>query len=264
MKSSYDYEAAKKLIDDETNVTESNPLKDLFKICTQLVLILVIIYFSVFALSGIAISLLSPEKQVVLENILASSIRFEKKNKIETSARAQKVRDDIIKIDSSFPKTSNSKIRIFENEDLNAFCLPNGNIYITSALYKRLTDDEMLTFVIAHEMAHYKHRDHLMQLRKSISTSSVILFMSVVSPNESKQNANIIDDVVSFSDLKNSRRAESSADKYAKNILLAKYGRVDGGMKVLDVLEADSTLAPEFLSTHPKTANRKKRLSKAH
>lgn len=30
-KNNYDYEAAKLLIDDETNVTETNPLKDLFQ-----------------------------------------------------------------------------------------------------------------------------------------------------------------------------------------------------------------------------------------
>ena len=42
-----------------------------------------------------------------------------------------------------------------------------GNIYITDTLFKHLNSDEMLTFVIAHEMAHYKNRDHLMNLRKS-------------------------------------------------------------------------------------------------
>lgn len=43
-KNNYDYEAAKLLIDDETNVTETNPLKDLFQTCIQLVLILALVY----------------------------------------------------------------------------------------------------------------------------------------------------------------------------------------------------------------------------
>ena len=55
-KNNYDYEAAKLLIDDETNVTETNPLKDLFQTCIQLVLILALVYLFTFIGSGLVIN----------------------------------------------------------------------------------------------------------------------------------------------------------------------------------------------------------------
>ena len=149
-KNNYDYEAAKLLIDDETNVTETNPLKDLFQTCIQLVLILALVYLFTFIASGIVIKSLSIEKQIQMENILSS------------------IRNRVLSVDRDFPKTSNLDIHIINDNQMNALCYPNGNIYITSELYKRLTDDEMLTFVIAHEMAHYKNKDHLMNLRNQI------------------------------------------------------------------------------------------------
>ena len=67
-KNNYDYEAAKLLIDDETNVTETNPLKDLFQTCIQLVLILALVYLFTFIGSGLVIKSLSIEKQIQMEN----------------------------------------------------------------------------------------------------------------------------------------------------------------------------------------------------
>ena len=49
----------------------------------------------------------------------------------------------------NFRNFSNLEINLIDNEkEPNAICYPNGNIYITSALYKKLESDEELTFVV--------------------------------------------------------------------------------------------------------------------
>ena len=256
-KNNYDYEAAKLLIDDETNVTETNPLKDLFQTCVQLVLILILVYLLTFIGSGIIIKSLSIEKQIQMENILSSMINTETQDNNFDTKKIKDIRNRVLSVDRDFPKTSNLDIHIINDTQMNALCYPNGNIYITSELYKRLTDDEMLTFVIAHEMAHYKNKDHLMNLRKGISNASIIIFMSIVSPNN-QEASKIIEGTLSLSDLKYSRSVEAKAD--AAKILNELYGRTTGGVQVLKILSGQDTGAPEVLSDHPDIQKRIEKL----
>ena len=66
-------EAIKALIYDNVNVTESNPLKDLMKIVFQLVVYVLIAYFSVFCITGFVIQNLSIKQQQWLENAIANT-----------------------------------------------------------------------------------------------------------------------------------------------------------------------------------------------
>jgi len=49
--------------------------------------------------------------------------------------------------------------RLLASHRPNAFSLPPGRIYITRGLYERLADDDLLSAVLAHEMAHIEARD---------------------------------------------------------------------------------------------------------
>ncbi len=248
----YDYEAAKRLIEDDTNVTINNPLKDAAEIIIQIVLLIAIIYFSIFAISGIVLKTLPLNKQIALENAISSLNFFNFKivNDEKTNAKLQKLRDDVKRVDNFFPKTSNLKVAIIEHETSNALCFPNGNIYITSKLFESLTDDEMITFVIAHEIAHYKNKDHLMNLRKSLSSAASILFLSIFM-SETQVLTNIVDGTFTISDLGYSRQTEAKADVYAGEILRRLYGNKSGGVRALRALKETNEGCIEFLSTHP-------------
>lgn len=255
MKNEYDFEAAKKIIDDESNVTETNLMKDLFRMIVQFALILVVIYYSVYAVSGVAISNLTVDKQVKFEKLLSSMNSW---TVIETDADKERfgnIKNEILRVDRSFPSTTSLNIHVMKNSSLNAFCAPNGDIYITSELYKRLEDDKILTFIIAHEMAHYRNKDHLMAFRKNISNAFVFLFVTVVSSNSS-QITSVTKGVVEMSDLKYSRAVEAKADKYAAKILLKLYNSVEPGVEALRIIDKESFNSPELLSTHPDTKKR--------
>jgi len=58
----------------------------------------------------------------------------------------------------------NINFHIFKSGELNAFAMPDGNIYITSAMARLATDAE-LAFVIGHEMTHVKEQ-HSNSLQK--------------------------------------------------------------------------------------------------
>ena len=253
MTNNFDAESAKKIIyDDNINVTEGNPLKDFFQIVLNLVLILACVYMFVFALSGIIIKNLSSKQQVLIENFISPLVKpceIVELSDIEKQ-RLTDIKNRILKVDTKFPDTSNLDINVMRKKQLNALCYPNGHIYITSSLYKELKSEEELTFVIAHEMAHYRYKDHLLNLRRNISNSVILIMIAFANPNN-KDIARAVEGSLSITDLTFSRRAEEKADKYAIKIMNILYGNARAGLDVMEKLRIKNSFDIEFLSTHP-------------
>ena len=119
----------------------------------------------------------------------------------------------------------------------------------------------MLTFVIAHEMAHYKHKDHIMNFRKDIASTMTLLLVAISTNNSSVTSA--VSETIELSDLNYSRATEARADKYAGKILLKEFGKIDGGINALELLKDKEY--PNFLnifSTHPSIEKRVENLKR--
>ena len=252
----FDAEKAKQIIfDDNVNVTEPSPLKDLVSIGINIVLILACVYFSIYFATGAILNNLSIRKQIAIEKFMSSAIKTETIEITEYEQnRLNNIKNNILKTDMHFPKTSNLDIFIEKDEQLNALCYPNGNIYITSALYKELKSDEQLTFVIAHEMAHYKNRDHLLNLRRGISNSVVLIMLAIANPGS--ETNKIAESSLNITDLKYSREVEERADKYAVEVMNKLYGNANAGVEVMNILKDKNSFDIEFLSSHPNIDNR--------
>ncbi len=261
-----DFERQKILIEGENvNISEKNVLKDFAQVLINIVLWLFCIYISAFFISGIAIKSLSIEKQIALENFM-SKIAIEDEMISINEKEIKKLnylKNEILSYDKKFPKISNLEIKIIHNSKPNALCLPNGNIYITSSLYNKIkSQDEELFFVIAHEMAHYKNKDHIMNLRKGIA-SSVVLLVVALGGNDSNNLSGIINEAIDFSDLNYSRGVEKRADNYAGAMLMRKYQTTQGGIRTLELL-TDKKYPEIFgiFSTHPTIETRIKNLKR--
>ncbi|MCM1004656.1 MAG: M48 family metallopeptidase [Candidatus Gastranaerophilales bacterium] len=260
----YNEEAAKAIIYEDTNITETNLFRDLFQVCVKLLLILVMIYFSVFLFSGIILKTLSLDQQIKLENFLTDIIDIKTYNlSKEDKYKLLEMKQRILLLDKNYPKTTNLNIEIIDDNMLNALCYPNGTIYITSALYNRIKSDEQMMFVIAHEMAHYKNKDHLMNLRKNIAGGCVVILLSFAHGETNNELITFVDNAIALTDLKFSRSSEEKADIYAGKILLSEYGNINGGLELLNILKEERDLYElEILSTHPLIENRIKKLKR--
>ncbi len=64
------------------------------------------------------------------------------------------------------------QFRLLDSDRIDAVSLPGGYIYVTRALYSRLSRDDLLAAVLAHEMAHLAAKDHFK--RRPIAPNGVL------------------------------------------------------------------------------------------
>ena len=68
------------------------------------------------------------------------------------------------------------KFGIVNTADVNAFSMPGGYVLITRGMVDRMRSESELAGVLAHEIAHVVHRDHLAALQQSLRNSALTGF----------------------------------------------------------------------------------------
>jgi beta-barrel assembly-enhancing protease len=63
------------------------------------------------------------------------------------------------------------RVRIVRDPEMNAFCLPNGSIYMNLGMLARVRNSAQLATILAHEGVHFTHR-HGYQQRSSLVTTA--------------------------------------------------------------------------------------------
>lgn len=165
-----------------------------------------------------------------------------------------------VKYKEQFPWTV--KI-IKEDETLNAFAAPGGQIYVFTGLIKYLNDEDHLAGVMAHEIAHADKRHSVKQLQRQYGIS---LLLSVALGNNASTLKQIAAQLSgSLAGLKFSRDAENEADVTSVAYLGgSKHYACDGAAGFFIKMEQESQQGgtPEFLSTHPSPENRIQNIQK--
>lgn len=152
---------------------------------------------------------------------------------------------------------------VFQNNEVNAFCMAGGKIGIYSGLIEKLkiTDDE-LAAVMGHEIAHAlrEHVREQVSLQQAARLPGVVL--AIVTGNQAL--ADLGDTVTAVSlTLPRSREAEREADVIG--VELAARAGYDP-RAAISLWQKMNTLGggrpPEFLSTHPAPESRQQDLAR--
>ncbi len=140
---------------------------------------------------------------------------------------------------------------VLDNDLVNAFTLPDGEIVVMRGLIDAAQDGEELAGVLAHEMGHVQHRDATREMLRRIGL------------NITARSLGWGGDLAgTLTGLSYGRQAEARADDAAL-VTLSRAGlRADGLGRFMAVLEARGGDAgmPAFLSDHPGTGFRAERL----
>ncbi|MBK6597315.1 MAG: M48 family metallopeptidase [Proteobacteria bacterium] len=142
----------------------------------------------------------------------------------------------------------------------NAFATLGGHIVITRELYAMMPSENALAMVIAHEIAHVKHRDPISALGGMASIAALLALVSGDANSLAPQIALVVQRGYS-------REAERRADSDAVAALNACFGHAGGAAAVFEQLAAahadERFQAPTLLATHPTDDERITRLQAA-
>lgn len=141
------------------------------------------------------------------------------------------------------------------SELVNAYATVGGRIRIFHGLLRQLDSEEALAALLAHEIAHVKHRHVAAGMGHGLA---VVLVMAVVTPEGAAQAAQgLLGGAAQLGLLGYSREAERQADAEALAASLALYGHGGGLARLFAVLpQADTPAGTAWLRSHPDTAER--------
>lgn len=242
------------VIEDNVNVGSSNALNEFFILIAGIAVIFFLLYMFADAIGSFFIDRMSNETQMKIENAFSFGIKPQVSTKNENIIKLENIRDKIVPLDKNLQGKSKFPIYEYPEKQINAFITPNGNIYFTQGLLKEIKDEEVLTFVMAHELGHYAHRDHL----KSMSRQIIVALVTSIFASGNNDIDLTIGSISDLNGLTYSRKQEKEADRYANKIVYKLYGNNKGAVEFFKLLEKKEK-SPEFLqyfSTHPSTRQR--------
>jgi predicted Zn-dependent protease len=150
-------------------------------------------------------------------------------------------------------------------QTVNAFALPGGPIFITTALLSRLNNEAQLAGVLGHEVGHVVARHSSEQLARRQLGALLVQAIGVAASDSYEQGrqAAVIAQVVNqIVNLNYGREDELESDRLGFRFMTEAGYNPQGIVELMEILNSaqQSGGQPEFLSTHPNPANRVERL----
>lgn len=151
--------------------------------------------------------------------------------------------------------------KVYMVKDVNAFATADGSVRVMKGLMDIMTDQELLA-VMGHEIGHVINKDSRDAMKRALQRSAV---RNAIASRNNALGRLSRGTLGSFADAyfgaSFSRQQETEADDYAYSFLKR------NGYSVLPLASSFEKLAkqggasgPEFLSSHPNSANRAKRV----
>lgn len=168
------------------------------------------------------------------------------------SAALQRLADRLAAV-MALPEDMQVRVHYSNDEVANAYATLGGHVVVTRGLLEAVDSENGLAMVLAHEIAHIRHRDPIGSLGGSLALSVLIGALVGSEVDLSGYGAHLTQ--LSFS-----RAQERAADRAALAALQSLYGHVHGADELFARLLYEppslDALTPSFLSTHPHARQR--------
>ena len=231
-----------KLADGDVNVSKYNPLKEAAWLVSGLVVILATLYFTLGFLSGLIAVRLPIKAEVWIGSKISTVLEY------ENNEYLQKHLNLLVKaLPAHSPlRAYNFKIYLDESEQINAMALPGGSIVVLKGLLENIKSENELDMVLAHELGHFAHRDHLQAMGRGL----LVIAASFLLPGE--QSADIVPWIAGKLERTYSQKQEAAADSWGLDLLNSRYGHVGGATDFFKRLSGkDKSHLSYFFATHP-------------
>lgn len=144
-----------------------------------------------------------------------------------------------------------------DQQTVNAFALPGGQIFITEALLSRLKTKGQLAGVLGHEVGHVLARHSAEHIAKQKLTSGLTT-AAVIGVDPTGGGAQMAQMVAGLINMKYGRGDELEADKLGLRLMSEAQYDPRAMIGVMEILEqaTGGSRQPEFGSSHPSPENR--------
>jgi|TARA_B100000315_G_scaffold253449_1_gene292265 predicted Zn-dependent protease len=160
---------------------------------------------------------------------------------------------------SDLPQIS-YRFKVIDNDQVNAFALPGGYIYIYTGLIEACQTESQLVSVIAHEIGHAaaRHWSQMASAQQGINLVASIVFTVLGAPAAWQRD--IMGLAVGLGFLAYSRSQESEADRLGLRYMTRTGYNPEGMVGMFEVLMSAHQKEPSRLSSlflsHPLTSSR--------
>lgn len=163
----------------------------------------------------------------------------------------QNLVDDLSKV-LNVPEDYEIHVHFVDLDIINAFATLGGHVFVFRGLVDEMPDENSLSMVLAHEVAHIKHRDPIAAMGRGFALQLLYGFVT----NDYSGTADIASLTGEIGMSFFSREQETQADLVALTAMNEQFGHVTGFdvffSKMLEFNEnVDEPEVPEWLSTHP-------------
>jgi len=233
-----------KTLEENVNVSRTHPLVELFWLVGGLVLIAGVVFLTLGALTDWAVSKTPYHVETWLGKQALS--RFPGH---ENAALQQRLTELLASLPTDSPlKQYDFRVFLAETDEVNAVALPGGNIVVYTGLLRQVKSENELAMVLAHELGHFAHRDHLRGLGRGLglAVATTLLF------GEDNAASSLVSKSLLSFQIKYSQSQEAAADAFGLELLNRRFGHVGGGTDFFARLakQAGSRL-PYLLASHP-------------
>jgi len=240
-------------LDPETNVnvTPTHPLKELAVLLGGLIGIIVGAYIVLGFLVDVAVPRISHETEMQLAELFVGMVP-ESGDDADKTRAIQALTDRIQKKCVDLPYTFNIHVR--EASTINAMAMPGGHIVMFTGLLEKVGSENELAFILAHEIGHYAHRDHL----RGFGRAMVFMTVSAALFGADSGVSRIIGQALNLTEMSFSRDQETWSDEYAQDVVNCYYGHVAGATDFFENIpkEKDPGKFGHYFASHPENKRR--------
>jgi predicted Zn-dependent protease len=235
------------------NTTKEHPLKEFFILGTGIVGAIVVVALILAVLADT----LAPRIPFAMEQRLAAKFIAGNDNISAVENYLQTLADQIVE-HMELAGDMDITLHYVDDDIQNAFATLGGHIYIYRGMLELMPNENALSMVLAHEIAHVQHRHPLIAMGRGVVIG---LFLAAISGmNGDRLVSGMVNKAGVITVLGFSRAQEREADRTALAAVERHYGHVNGASDLFRVMlrieEKQLVQLPQFLNTHPLSSAR--------
>lgn len=233
-----------KYIDENVNVSKTHPLAELAWLVGGMLLLALVFYLVLGVTADLAVAKIPIKAEVWLGEYFVDS--FEANEDEALRRRLQPLLDNL-PADSPLHNYTFT-VQLVKSKEINALALPGGHIVVFSGLVEQAESENELAMVLAHELGHFAHRDHLTRLGRGLSLSVAAMLVF----GEDSAISRLVSNFFLVTESSYSRQQESDADRFGLELLVNSYGHAGGATDFFArVGKKAGSRAPYLLASHP-------------